>query len=235
MFTTKRGLFWLTVAATFTTVVAMHTLGGIDQVKLQEQLEDAGVWAPIIYIIAYTIATLLMMPSTPLNLTGGALFGTWLGTLWTSIAAIIAAVIAFGFSRTVGRSKIAHWLTGRGQRMDLELKKGGLFYIFAIRLLPILPYGLVNYTSGLTSVSFRDYAIGTALGTVPGVLPFVLLGNSGLQAVRTGDVVPLLIAMGAIGTLVLVATWYRNSQRFPDEFSSSSHNQNFSKDDDSHI
>jgi uncharacterized membrane protein YdjX (TVP38/TMEM64 family) len=76
--------------------------------------------------------------------------------------------------------------------MDAEMRQGGLFYMFAIRLLPIIPYGLVNFAAGLTSIRFRDYLIGTILGTVPGVLPFVMLGSSGLQAMRTGDILPLL-------------------------------------------
>ncbi len=199
------------------TGLAVFLLGGIDSAQLQARLNQAGIWAPIIYIALYTAATVLVLPSTALNLTGGAIFGPWLGTLWTSIAAVIAAVVAFAFTRTVGRDLVARRLAGRWQAMDAEMLQGGLFYMFAIRLLPIIPYGLVNFAAGLTSIQFRDYLLGTILGTVPGVLPFVMLGSSGLQAMRTGDFLPLIGALCLTGLLVGGATWYRRHRQSPQE------------------
>ena len=211
----KSGIFLLTVFCILVTGVAVYLLGGINSVQLQAGLNRAGIWAPITYIALYTVATILVLPSTPLNLTGGAIFGPWLGTLWTSMAAVIAAVVAFAFTRTVGREAIARKLAGRWQAMDAEMRQGGLFYMFAIRLLPIIPYGLVNFAAGLTSIRFRDYLLGTILGTVPGILPFVLLGSSGLQAVRTGNVLPLMGALGLTALLVGGATWYRRRRQSP--------------------
>ncbi len=199
------------------TGLAVFLLGGIDSAQLQARLNQAGIWAPIIYIALYTAATVLVLPSTALNLTGGAIFGPWLGTLWTSIAAVIAAVVAFAFTRTVGRDLVARRLAGRWQAMDAEMLQGGLFYMFAIRLLPVIPYGLVNFAAGLTSIQFRDYLLGTILGTVPGVLPFVMLGSSGLQAMRTGDFLPLIGALCLTGLLVGGATWYRRRRQSPQE------------------
>lgn len=205
----KSGIFLLTVVCIIATGVGVYLLGGIEQAQLQTWLKQAGVWAPLTYIVLYTVGTILILPSTPLNLSGGAIFGAWLGTLWTTIAAVIAAVVAFAFTRTVGRDVVARKFAGRWEAMDAEMRQGGLFYMFAIRLLPIIPYGLVNFAAGLTSIRFRDYFVGTLLGTVPGVLPFVLLGSSGLQALKTGDVLPLMGALGLTGILVGGATWYR--------------------------
>jgi uncharacterized membrane protein YdjX (TVP38/TMEM64 family) len=213
----KSGIFLLTVFCIIVTGLAVFLLGGIDSAQLQARLNQAGIWAPIIYIALYTAATVLVLPSTALNLTGGAIFGPWLGTLWTSIAAVIAAVVAFAFTRTVGRDLVARRLAGRWQAMDAEMLQGGLFYMFAIRLLPIIPYGLVNFAAGLTSIQFRDYLLGTILGTVPGVLPFVMLGSSGLQAMRTGDFLPLIGALCLTGLLVGGATWYRRHRQSPQE------------------
>jgi uncharacterized membrane protein YdjX (TVP38/TMEM64 family) len=154
------------------------------------------------------------LPSTPLNLSGGALFGVGWGTLWTTIAAIVAAIVAFVFTRTVGREYIAQKLAGRWEAIDAEMRQGGLFYMFAIRLLPLIPYGIVNFAAGLTSIRFRDYLIGTTLGTVPGILPFVMMG-SGLQALTSGNVLPLMCALALTGMLVGVATWYRRRRQSP--------------------
>ena len=215
MFKLKSGIFLLTLVCIVATGLAVYLLGGIDQAQLQQWLKQGGIWTPVIYIALYTLATILVLPSTVLNLTGGAIFGPWLGTLWASIAAVIAAVVAFTFTRTVGRDLVAEKLATRWQSMDAEVRQGGLFYMFAIRLLPIIPYGLVNFAAGLTSIRFQDYLLGTILGTVPGILPFVLIGSSGLRAMKTGDVLPLLGALGLTGILVAGATWYRRRRTFP--------------------
>ncbi|MDH6099304.1 TVP38/TMEM64 family protein [Anabaenopsis sp. FSS-46] len=197
------------------TGVTGYLLGGINPDTIQSWLQAAGIWAPITYVAIYVVATILILPSTALNLTGGAIFGVGMGTFWTSIAAIIAAITAFIFARTVGHQMISQKLAGRWQAIDAELRQGGISYIFAIRLMPIMPYGLVNFVAGLTSISFRDYLIGTTLGTVPGILPFVLLGSSGLKAVRTGEILPLLTALLLIGMLIGGSTWYRRRRSFP--------------------
>lgn len=205
----KRGILLLTIICIVATGGAIYLLGGIQSVQIRAWLNAVGIWAPVVYIALYVVATVLVLPSTVLNLTGGAIFGPVLGTLWTSLAAIIAAVVAFTFTRTVGRETVAKRLSGRWQAMDAEVRQGGLFYMFAIRLVPIMPYGLVNFAAGLTSISFKDYILGTTIGTVPSVLPFVLLGSSGLKAINTGDVLPLVGALALTGILVGGSTWYR--------------------------
>lgn len=209
MLNSKNFILLLTFICFFLTALVIHLLGGIKPEQVQEWLKQAGIWAPIIYIALYIVATVLVLPSTALNLTGGAIFGLWLGTLWTSIAAITAAVISFLYSRSFARKALAKNLARNWQRMDAEVVRGGVSYIFAIRLLPIIPYGLVNFAAGLTSVSFKDYFLGTTLGTIPGILPFVFLGSSGLKALRTGDILPLIGALSLIGVLVLGSIWYR--------------------------
>lgn len=205
----RHSLFWLLILCLVAPIAALWFLGGVDAEQIQGWLKAWGLWAPIAYMVLYVLATLLILPSTALNLTGGALFGPWLGTLWTTIAALLAAIVAFGFSRTIGRQAVSQRLAGRWQQMDAEVRRGGCFYMFAIRLVPIMPYGLVNFAAGLTSVSFKDYLLGTALGTVPGILPFVLLGSSGWRAVQTGDILPLLFALSLMALLVAGSTWYR--------------------------
>jgi uncharacterized membrane protein YdjX (TVP38/TMEM64 family) len=190
------------------TVGGVYLLGGINQQQLQLWLQKMGIWAPIIYVLIYAIATMCILPSTPLNLSGGAIFGSTWGTVWTSIAAILAAVLSFGFSRTIGRNLVEQKLAGKWQSIDREMQQGGFFYMFAIRLLPLIPYGIVNFAAGLTAIKFRDYFLGTLLGTVPGILPFVMMG-AGLTALKQGNVLPILVALALIGMLIGTATWYR--------------------------
>jgi uncharacterized membrane protein YdjX (TVP38/TMEM64 family) len=209
----KTGFGLLFAVCILATGLAFFALGGVDMLQVKGWLNAWGIWAPIAYILVYVLATILILPSTALNLIGGALFGPWWGTLWTSLAAVVAAIAAFAFTRTIGREMVAKRLAGRWQAMDLEVQRGGRFYMFAVRLIPVMPYGLVNFVAGLTSVSFKDYLLGTSLGTVPSVLPFVLLGSSGVRAIHTGEIWPLLLALALTGILVGGSTWYQRRNR----------------------
>ena len=204
----KRNALLLFLFCVLITAAGVYLLGGLDPEQVQAWLAAVGFGAPLLYILLYTLGTLLLLPSTPLNLSGGALFGLGWGTLWTTIAALVAALIAFAFTRTIGHGWAAQQFRGRWEALDRELSQGGLYYMTAIRLLPLIPYGLVNFAAGLTSIRSRDYLIGTALGTVPGILPFVMMG-AGLQALQQGNLWPITIGLGLTGLLIGGATWYR--------------------------
>ncbi len=109
------------------TVIGIALLSGIDRSQLQLWLQQMGIWAPVLYILIYSIATICILPSTPLNLTGGAIFGSVWGTVWTSIAAILAAVLAFGFSRTIGRSLVERKLAGKWESIFAKCNRVDFF------------------------------------------------------------------------------------------------------------
>ncbi len=205
----KQGILLLAIICVVATAMVVRVLGLIDQTQLQAFIEQAGIWAPVVYIAVYIVATSLLLPSTALNITGGAIFGPVWGVVWTSVGAILAAILSFLFTRTIGHEMVNRKFGNRWPSMDEEVRRNGLSYIFAIRLLPIFPYGLVNYAAGLTSISFKSYLLGTIPGTVMGVFPFVLIGSSGLKAMQTGKVIPLVVALALTGLLTVAATWYR--------------------------
>lgn len=213
----KIGIVLLFIACAAAAIIAGHSLVEISPQQVKFWLLHAGAWAPILYIFLYVIATVLVFPSTPLNMLGGAIFGLWFGLVWTSFAAIVAAIVSFVFARTLGREAVAKRLAGRWQAMDVGMRQGGVSYMFAIRMVPMMPYGLVNFAAGLTSVRFRDYVVGTALGTVPTIFPYVLLGCYGLKAIKTGELLPVAGALALVGLLVAGSTWYRRHSAFTKE------------------
>ncbi len=170
---TKTIALFFTLFCLGLTVAGAYWLGGIDRALVEAWLEQTGFWAPLFYVLLYALATFFLLPSTPLNLSGGAVFGVWWGTLWTTVGAVVAAVVCFWFSRTIGRQAVQQRFgDGPWRELDRELAAGGVFYIIAVRLLPLLPYGLVNFGAGVTTVSFRNYLWGTLLGTNPRPIAF---------------------------------------------------------------
>ena len=209
-FSTKFLIF--VVICVVLTIAGGSILKGIEKQQLEIWLAEMGHYAPLLYIFTYIVGTLLIFPSTPLNLMGGAFFGVWWGTLWTTIAAILAAIISFAFTRSLGREFVAKKLAGKWKTIDRQICKGGLGYIIAIRLLPIIPYGLVNFSAGLTSINFKNYLIGTTVGTLPGIMPFVMMG-AGINQLSQGNITTLLLALTLTGMLIGTATILKNKSR----------------------
>jgi uncharacterized membrane protein YdjX (TVP38/TMEM64 family) len=193
--------------------LTVYWLSGIDRSQIQYWLERTGIWAPILYIAIYIVSTLFLLPSTALNLLSGAVFGPLLGMGLTTIAAILSGMIAFIIARTMGLTILPGKLPVRLQIINAEIRQGGALYMFAICLFPVFPYGLVNLAAGLSSIRFKDYILGLSLGTLLGVSPFVFLGSTGLKALRTGEILPLIGSLMLIGSLVIGANWYRRRRK----------------------
>lgn len=209
----KKGLVILSLFSIAAIWVVLRGLGQEEFLALRTQIEQAGFWAPILYMFIYICATALILPSTMLNIAGGALFGVFWGTIWTTLAAVSSAVIVFWITRYWLKSWILTNVAHNWKTLDVEIRKGGLFYLLAIRLFPLIPYGVVNYSAGLTSVRFRDYLIGTSLGTIPGLFPFVMLGATGIETVSTGKVWQTLLPLSLISLLIAGTTWYQKHHK----------------------
>jgi uncharacterized membrane protein YdjX (TVP38/TMEM64 family) len=202
----------LTASAVAAAALVSGRLSGLDADLLGAALDRAGAWAPALFVLCYALATSLLLPATPLNLLAGAAFGPFLGTLLTSSGALAGAVVNFALARSVGRGVAAARLSGRWPSLSNELRRGGAWYVFAMRLLPIIPYGVVSYAAGVSPIRFRDYFWSSLPGTVLGILPFVLIGSSGVKVLKQGSVLPLAAALCAAGVLVLAARLYRRSR-----------------------
>lgn len=205
----KGKLIVVTLILICLTGVSIVWMGGIQPEILHEQVKRLGIFAPIIYVLLYIVATILLLPSTPLNISGGLIFGFQWGLFWTAIAAIMAAIASFIYARFLGQNWVRQKFGSYLQNLDEEIRKGGIWYIFAIRLLPLIPYGIVNYGAGLTSVTQKDYLFGTIFGTIPGIFPFVMIG----AGLAEGSILPVTIASGLAGLLLFGATWFKNKSK----------------------
>lgn len=190
--------------------IAFKQFGQLQQVS--DLIQNSGYIGYLIFIIAYAIATLLVLPSTAFNLLGGAIFGGAVGLFLTSTAALISAIAAFGLARWLGKDYVERFIPKDLDKLNQQLRLGGLSYTFASRLLPLIPYGVVSFAAGLSQIRYQDYILGTLLGTPLGLAPFVWLGSSGVRALSSHDLLPLIISSTIIAILIVIATWYQQHQ-----------------------
>jgi uncharacterized membrane protein YdjX (TVP38/TMEM64 family) len=120
--------------------------------------------------------------------------------------ATLSAVTFFALGKLLGRDVVMKIVPPRIQR---ALERVTLESIIAIRILPILPFTLVNMTCGAFGVPLRTFVLGTVLGMAPGVLGMTLLGDRLLAVIRQPTVEAILGLVGVAVVLIIVAMFFR--------------------------
>ncbi|MBD1373070.1 TVP38/TMEM64 family protein [Hazenella sp. IB182357] len=171
-------VIWLFIIGVGVFVLQYFDLTQFTPDKIQAFILSFGVWAPILYIFLYAVRPLFFFPALILTLTGGLTFGPFWGTLYDLIGASLGAYLAFGISRWLGRDTVRKLIGKRLQSFEAQADKYGFRTILFLRLVPLVPFDVINYGAGLTKIRFRDYAIATTIGIIPGAFAFNYLGSS---------------------------------------------------------
>lgn len=172
--------------------------------NLQQVKQQAGIFAPLGYIVIYFVATLLAVPGTILTLSAGALFGAFWGGLWSIIGATLGATGAFLVARFIAGDWARQQFEGgdRLRQLSQGIEEDGFWFALSIRLAPIFPFNAVNYLLGLTPIILSTYVLATAIGIVPGTFAYAWLGQGGLEA-ATGR--PPWQLVGALAMLAVLS------------------------------
>lgn len=150
----------------------------LDPEKLRSFIASWESMAPSVFIAISAIRPVFLFPASILSIVGGILFGSLLGTLYAVAGSTLGAVVAYSLSKILG-SDFIHIIFGNQLlRIESILSEQGIRIIFVLRLIPVIPFDLVNYASGLVRVKFLDYVTGTALGLVPATFAYTFLGES---------------------------------------------------------
>lgn len=209
--TPSRTWAWARLGAIATLLLAVFVveqLRGWDDVRfLREQVDAAGPWGAAVFVSGYAALCLFPAPKALLTALGGVLFGLWLGALLSWIAALIGAAAAFGLGRALGRDAVDRLTRGRVERADQLLAHHGFGAVLAARLTPVLPFTVINYAAGLTGVRWRHYAVGSALGMLPGSLAYAALGAWGADPWGIFAGIAVLVALVALGGLLGRRCW----------------------------
>lgn len=133
-----------------------------------------------LYALAYTAATAISLPGgSVLTMTGGLLFGAWLGGAAAITGATLGAVIIFYAARSAFGEGLRRRAEGQGgllSRVMEGARNDAFSYILALRLMPVAPFWLVNLGAGLADAPLCAYLPATFLGIIPGTFVFSFIG-----------------------------------------------------------
>lgn len=165
--------------------------------EIRAWAQSAGLAAPLLFLLGHSVLTVAPVPRTMFTLAAGLLFGPVLGVALSLAATMVSAALAFWLVRRLARGLMVPHLDRKMFRLvNARLCRRGWLAVASLRLIPGVPFSVLNYCSGLSSISFRHYLVGT-VGIVPGSVALVVLGDA-----LTGTTSPALLAVSLTGAAI---------------------------------
>jgi uncharacterized membrane protein YdjX (TVP38/TMEM64 family) len=173
----------------------------LDGHALRQFVMGLGLAGPLAIVALMMLAILVSpIPSAPVALAAGALYGHTWGTGYIALGAELGALAAFGLARLLGRDVLQRWLGGRLPRTRLGSQGALMAIVFISRLLPFISFDIVSYAAGFTALAWWRFALATLAGILPA--SFLLAHFGGEMA--TGELDRIMYAVLALGVLTAV-------------------------------
>lgn len=178
----------------------------INPADLQQFIRSLGTLGPLIFILAYAIAVISFVPGSILTLTGGLLFGPVLGTLYNITGAVLGATGSFVISRFIAHDWIQKMMSKKLKIIAKAISEEGWRVVAMLRLVPLVPFNMLNYLLGVTSIRIWHYVSASAVFMLPGCFAYTYLGYVGLEAASgaEGWVRKLLFALALLGLVIFL-------------------------------
>ena len=193
------------LAATLAVLVAVAAFSGsFSAQRVRDWVEGYGAVAPIVFVLVSAALTVVLFPGPVLAAASGLLFGTALGTAVSITSATLGAVLAFTVSRWLAHDAVLALAGPRLLALRAFVGRRGFLTVLYARIIPGLPYTLVNYAAGLAPMALRAFAAATVIGVAPRTFAYVALGGSlgNLGSPEAIAAVIVLVVM-AVGGAVL--------------------------------
>ncbi|GAA3390388.1 TVP38/TMEM64 family protein [Cryptosporangium minutisporangium] len=184
--------------------VTLWLSGPPEAAELRAAVADTGVWTPVAVVIVAVLAALVLVPRAVPAVLAGLLLPPALGVLCALAGSVAGATLAFSLGRALGRPYLLYREQRAGPaarlaRLQRWLDRHGLAAVIYARLAPVLPFGLLNYAFGATTVRLAVFVAGTTVGIAPSTAAYVYLGAAADDPASVGFLLPLgVVTVGAL-------------------------------------
>ncbi len=190
--------------------------GRLNASAIEAGIRELGAFAPLMFVGAFALATVLLVPGSLFGLAGGILFGPLWGTVWSLAGGTLGATIAFLSARFIAADWIAARTGGRLKTVLSGVDAEGWRFVALMRLVPIVPFNILNYALGLTRIPLSHYAVATLVCMAPGALAYAWLGYAG-RAAMAGNTDALRYGALGLAALAVVAFLPRLIRRLKED------------------
>jgi phospholipase D1/2 len=182
-------------------------LANADHVMLWAERFTHNRWAPLAVMAAYTPACIVLFPRPIITLFAVVAFGAAAGFVYAFVGIMMASLLTYGVGRGMGRSTVRRIAGRRLNRLSSVMRERGVLAMTAVRLVPLAPFSVVNVVAGAIHVKPWHFALGTAIGILPGTLVATVFGDqlaAGLKDPRSINIWLIITAALVLGA----ATWF---------------------------
>lgn len=174
-----------------------------DLVRVRAWVEQFGPWGPVLFVLLYVLAVVLLVPGSVLALAAGLAYGAW-GLPLALTAATTGAGLSFLIGRYIAQKQVRLLSRRRPllRAVECAVSEGGWRIVGLVRLSPLLPFSLLNYFFGVTRIPFRHYLLATFFGIIPGTSVNVFVAAAGHAASLDGLRNPFRLALLGVGLVV---------------------------------
>ncbi|EPF0314326.1 TVP38/TMEM64 family protein [Enterobacter chuandaensis] len=188
------------------------SLAGIKthQQALLSHVEHAPLRSALIFFALYVAVSALSIPGAALlTLLGGALFALWEGFVLVSFASTLGATLAMLASRYLLRDWVQRRFARQMATVNAGMSRDGAGYLFALRLMPLFPFFLVNLLMGLTRITVRRYWWVSQVAMLPATVIFLNAGRELGKVTSPRDILSpgIAFAFTLLGLLPLATRW----------------------------
>ena len=183
-------------------------------VQLRDWATSMGPWFPLAFLAAHIVVTVFPFPRTAFTLAAGLLFGPYLGIALAVVASTVSATLALLLVRAAGWQLSRLVRHPRVDSLDERMRDRGWPAVLSMRMIPAVPFSVVNYAAGASTVRLIPYTVATLVGLLPGTAAVVVLGDA-----LTGNVSPPLFLVSlctaslGIAGLIYEIRMYRRHHR----------------------
>ena len=179
----KKKIFKILILLTFLIIVGCiffsFKTGILEISKVIQFLKLYPILSPVMFILIYMILAVSFIPTLPLNLAAGFLWGTFSGTALTLIGAGLGSLVSFYISRYLFKEQIGNLFKGKiWDFVNKELSKKEWQVVAFTRINPIFPFGPTSYFFGITKIKVRNYILPTIICIMPGATAFSAIGST---------------------------------------------------------
>lgn len=166
-------------------VISFFVIKYLPLERVRSIIQSGGGFAPFIYILLFSILPIFFFPVPIIALAGGLAFGVWKGSFYTVIGASINCILMYLIAKYIGKEQVYKYLEkhlSKDVKERIASKETDIgFYLFVLRLTPIIPYNLINYMSGLLDIGLKKYIIISILGIMPGTAVYLNMGDKAIN------------------------------------------------------
>jgi uncharacterized membrane protein YdjX (TVP38/TMEM64 family) len=181
----------------------------IDRLTRGAEALKAHPAAPLLVTSGLALATFFAVPLTLLVIAAILGFGSLAGFFYALAGAELGAILSYAVGRSVGRDLVRRFAGRRLNSISKRLSKRGLLTIITLRIVPVAPFNVINLVAGASHIRFRDFALGSLVGLLPGVLAIALFADSVVRSVRHPHAGSFAWLTAVVIAITLAMLWFR--------------------------